>query len=57
MNRDTFTAMVRDGNTAIDVLQNVTESKRILMRAMVDAYIDGMIAHERLTNQAARPSA
>lgn len=57
MSQDTFTAMLKDGNTLADILQSVPEDKRMLMRAMAGAYIDGMIAQEQLAAQAERPGA
>lgn len=57
MNQDTFTTMLRDGNTIADILQSVPEEKRFLMRALADAFMDGMIAQERLAAQAERPGA
>lgn len=49
MAKDTFTTLLRDGKTAADLLQSVPENKRILLRALADAYMSGMIDHERLT--------
>ena len=57
MNTDSYTKMVEDGRDFIGVLNSVPENKRILMRAMVNAYMDGMIAQERLTEQTAQDSA
>ena len=57
MNKDTFTTMLRDGSAFADILQSVPEDKRMLMRAMAGAYIDGMIAQEQLAAQAERSSA
>lgn len=51
MNQVTFATMLKDGNTAIDILQSVQEDKRFLMRALADAFMDGMIAQERLAAQ------
>lgn len=57
MSQDTFAAMLKDGNTFADILQSVPEDRRMLMRAMAGAYIDGMIAQEKLAAQAERPGA
>ena len=57
MNQDTFATMLKDGNTFADILQSVPEDKRMLMRAMAGAYIDGMIAQEQLAAQVERPGA
>lgn len=55
MNQDSYTKMVRDGKDLIRILQSVPEDKRILMSAIAGAFIDGMIAQERLAN-VQRPS-
>lgn len=57
MKQDTFVTMLRDGNALADILQSVPEDKRMLMRAMAGAYIDGMIAQEQLAAQAEHSSA
>lgn len=57
MNQDTFTTMVRDGNAFADILQSVPEDKRFLLSMMADAFINGMIAQERLTGQSGQGSA
>lgn len=49
MNQDKFTTMIKDGNTIIDILQSVPESKRLMLAAMAEAFMNGMIAQERLT--------
>ena len=49
MNQDKFATMIKDGNTIIDILNSVPESKRILLTAMTEAFMNGMIAQERLT--------
>lgn len=56
MKQDTFTTMVKDGNTIADILQSVPENKRILLAAMTEAFINGMIAQERLSSQRDRPA-
>ena len=48
MNKDSYTKMVRDGKDLIQILQSVPEEKRPLLSAIAGAYIDGMIAQERL---------
>lgn len=48
MNQDKFTTMVKDGNAIIDILQSVPENKRLLLTAMTEAFINCMIAQERL---------
>lgn len=54
MNNDSCTKMVRDGKDLIQILQSVPEDKRPLLSAIAGAFIDGMIAQERLTEE--RPS-
>ena len=51
MYRDTFSTMVKDGNTIADILQSVTESKRPIIAAMAEAFINGMITQEQLTSR------
>lgn len=51
MNQDRFTTMVRDGNTIIDILQSVPENKRTILAMMAEAFINGMITQERLTEE------
>lgn len=55
MNQDTFTTMLKDGRNIAALLQSVQKDKRVLMRALADAFIDGMIAQERLTSQTDGP--
>lgn len=57
MCKDTFATMLRDGNTIADILQSVPEDKRFLLSMMADAFINGMIAQERLTAQAGQGGA
>ena len=52
MNTNSYAKMVEDGRDIISVLNSVPEDKRMLMRAMAGAYIDGMIAQEQLAAQA-----
>lgn len=51
MNQDTFATLVKDGNAFADILQSVPEDKRFLLSMMADAFINGMIAQERLADQ------
>lgn len=55
MSENTFTTMVRDGKDLIEIIQKVPEEKRPLLSALAGAFIDGMIAQERLA--AERPRA
>lgn len=55
MNQDKFSVMVKDGKGLIQALQSVPEEKRSFLSAIAGAYIDGMIARERL--DAERPGA
>lgn len=55
MDQDTFATMIRDGNSIADILQRVPEDKRFLLSMMADAFLNGMIAQERLTDQSERP--
>lgn len=48
MNKDSYTKMVKDGKDLIQILQSVPEDKRPLISAIAGAFIDGMIAQERL---------
>ena len=48
MNTDTFRKMVEDGRGVIGILESVPEDKRPMLSAIAGAYIDGMIAQERL---------
>jgi hypothetical protein len=43
--------MVKDGNTIADILQSVPESKRPIIAAMAEAFINGMITQEQLTSR------
>ena len=56
MNKDSFTMMVKDGKDLIQIIQSVPENKRPMFSAIAGAYIDGMIAQERLA-AAERPGA
>lgn len=49
MNQDTYSKMVEDGRDFISVLNSIPEDKRPMLSVIVGAYIDGMIAQERLT--------
>lgn len=51
MNKDSYTRMVRDGEDLIRILQSVPEDKRRLVSAIAGAFIDGMIAQERLATE------
>lgn len=51
MNKETITTMAKDGNTIADIIQSVPENKRPLLVAMTEAFMNGMIAQERLTSQ------
>lgn len=55
MNKDSFATMVKDGKGLIQIIQSVPEDKRPMLSALAGAFIDGMIAQERLT--AERPGA
>lgn len=48
MNTDTFWKMVEDGKGIIEILESVPEDKRPILSAIAWAFIDGMIAQERL---------
>lgn len=48
LNKDSCTKMILDGNDLIRTLQSVPEDKRSLLSAIAGAYIDGMIAQERI---------
>lgn len=54
MNTDSYTKMVEDGRDIISVLNSAPEDKRFLVTAIAEAFINGMIAQERLTGQAER---
>ena len=56
MNKDSFTMMVKDGKDLIQIIQSMPEDKRPMFSAIAGAYIDGMIAQERLA-AAERPGA
>lgn len=55
MTQDKFSTMVKDGKDLIQIIQSVPEDKRPMFSAIAGAYIDGMIAQERLA--AERPGA
>ena len=48
MERDTFTTMLRDGNTFAGILQSVQEDKRFLLSMMAEAFINGLNTGEKL---------
>lgn len=48
MEQDKFSTMVRDGKDLIQILNSVPEDKRFLVSALAGAFIDGMLAQERL---------
>lgn len=48
MNKDGYTKMVEDGRNVISILNSVPEDKRPMLSAIAGAFIDGMIAQERL---------
>lgn len=49
MEQDKFSTMVRDGKDLIEILNSVPEEKRPMLSAIAGAFIDGMLAQERLT--------
>lgn len=48
MSQDKFSTMVRDGKDLIQILNSVPADKRPMLSAIAGAFIDGMIAQERL---------
>lgn len=48
MNKDSYTKMVEDGRNVISILNSVPEDKRPMLSAIAGAFIDGMLAQERL---------
>ena len=48
MEQDKFSTMVRDGKDLIQILNSVPEDKRFLVSELAGAFIDGMLAQERL---------
>lgn len=48
MAQDTFRKMVEDGRGIIKILESVPEDKRPMLSALAGAFIDGMLAQERL---------
>lgn len=48
MAQDTFRKMVEDGRDIIRILESVPEDKRPLLSALAGAFIDGMLAQDRL---------
>lgn len=48
MTQDTFRKMVEDGRNVISILNSVPAEKRPMLSALAGAFIDGMIAQERL---------
>lgn len=48
MSQDKFDSMMKDGRNIINILNSVPENKRPLLSAIAGAFIDGMIAQERL---------
>lgn len=57
MSENLFATLVKDGAAYIKIIESVPEDKRFLLSMVADAFINGMETQERLTNQAARPSA
>lgn len=57
MSENTFTTMVRDGKNLIEIIQKVPEEKRPLLSALAGAFIDGMLAQDRLATEQERPGA
>lgn len=55
MNQDKFSTMVKDGRDYIQIIQSVPKEKRFLLSMMADAFLNGMVAQERLVTE--RPSA
>ena len=49
MNQDTYKKMVEDGRDFISILNSIPEDRRPMLSVIAGAYIDGMIAQERLT--------
>ena len=56
MSQDTYKKMVEDGRGIIRILESVPEDKRPTLSALAGAFIDGMLAQERLA-AAGRPGA
>ena len=48
MEQDKFSTMVRDGKDFIQIIQSVPKDKRQMILAIAGAFIDGMLAQERL---------
>lgn len=48
MTQDTFRKLVEDGRGIIRILENVPDDKRPMLSALAGAFIDGMLAQERL---------
>lgn len=49
MNEDSFVKMVEDGRELIRITRSVPENKRFLLSMMLDAFVSGMEAQERLS--------
>lgn len=56
MAKDSYEKMVADGRDVISILKSVPEDKRPMLSALAGAFIDGMLAQERLA-AAERPRA
>lgn len=48
MNQDNLERMVKEGGGMADILQSVPEEKRGIVRMLIDTYINGFLARERL---------
>lgn len=57
MSKDSYRKMVSDGKDLIQILESVPADKRPVISAVAGAFIDGMIAQERLAAERAQDSA
>lgn len=56
MTQDTYRKMVEDGRDFISILNSIPEDRRPMFSVIAGAYIDGMIAQERLTAPSPDPN-